>query len=548
MFSLRQLLPQSRIGRVLLPVTAGAIVSVAGAGVGWAVVGNGAADRGGFVVTDFPVPAVAVGSTLTQPLYGLWFDSTPTGFTKVSGSSWLTVSADGTVSGTVPAAAASQPGTITVAGTDGSVTHDLTLEVTGVKTGATGHLEVAAWNLDDALLNATGGAAEGMKQAVTQIIGNGIDVLGLQGTDGTAAAELAGDLGWYDYQVPAGTDAGDLGIVSAYPILAGSQVAPASADGAAGVRVAVGALTVPVWTADADGTDAGFQSAAGCGGASATQVLLGGTADATCGPATTAWTALASESLHAGWGNDTDGLLTPTWPSAHAAAVTVYSLPAAAAEKQSGTLRLVSRQGLDRVSEGGAPSPTTSPSAPVSKRLTPARGVRMTGSFRVGGVLHANAGSITPAPGTISYAWLRNGRSIPHATTASYHPTAADRGKRLVVRVTATKAGYTALVRTSAAHRVAAGTLTRGTPRITGLVRGAPRVGHLLRLRVGAWTAGARLTYRWLRNGTPIAGATRARYRPTRADLGRRLGVRITGAKAGYRTARTTAVAGKVTT
>ncbi|MDR2453066.1 MAG: FG-GAP-like repeat-containing protein [Bifidobacteriaceae bacterium] len=50
----------------------------------------------------------------------------------------------------------------------------------------------------------------------------------------------------------------------------------------------------------------------------------------------------------------------------------------------------------------------------------------------------------------------------------------------------------------------------------------------------GVTPADAALAYQWLRNGDPISGATAATYRFTAADVGQRVSVRITGAKAGH--------------
>src|SRR5690606_40310534 len=43
---------------------------------------------------------------------------------------------------------------------------------------------------------------------------------------------------------------------------------------------------------------------------------------------------------------------------------------------------------------------------------------------------------------TLSRQWLRDGATIPGATGASYVPVAADVGRRLSLRVTASRSGY----------------------------------------------------------------------------------------------------------
>ncbi len=69
-------------------------------------------------------------------------------------------------------------------------------------------------------------------------------------------------------------------------------------------------------------------------------------------------------------------------------------------------------------------------------------------------------------------------------------------------------------------------------------VLGQAVVGSTLRAGSGSWSpAPAGLSYQWLRNGVPIAGARAVTYRPVLADLGKRLSVRVTAAATGYRSA-----------
>lgn len=60
-------------------------------------------------------------------------------------------------------------------------------------------------------------------------------------------------------------------------------------------------------------------------------------------------------------------------------------------------------------------------------------------------------------------------------------------------------------------------------------LRGPAKVGKVLTVRAGAWSpTPAKITYRWLRNGKPIAKATKPRYKLSKADRGRRVSVRVT--------------------
>lgn len=58
-------------------------------------------------------------------------------------------------------------------------------------------------------------------------------------------------------------------------------------------------------------------------------------------------------------------------------------------------------------------------------------------------------------------------------------------------------------------------------------IRGTREPGRVLSAVPSAWTAGWQLTHQWLRNGTPISGATGATYRLTRSDAGRKVSVRV---------------------
>ena len=65
-------------------------------------------------------------------------------------------------------------------------------------------------------------------------------------------------------------------------------------------------------------------------------------------------------------------------------------------------------------------------------------------------------------------------------------------------------------------------------------VRGTAVVGRTLTASVGTWSApGLSYSFRWLRNGTPIADRDRS-HRVIRADRGKRLSVRVTARRTGY--------------
>ncbi|GAA1508069.1 hypothetical protein GCM10009788_10250 [Nocardioides humi] len=104
-----------------------------------------------------------------------------------------------------------------------------------------------------------------------------------------------------------------------------------------------------------------------------------------------------------------------------------------------------------RVTAGGTgTTPVTATSAVVTVRPGPApvfakAKVKVKGKARVGRKLSAKAvriGLFQPAPTGLTYQWLRGKKPINGATGKRYRLTAADRGKRIRVRVSTVLAGY----------------------------------------------------------------------------------------------------------
>jgi len=76
------------------------------------------------------------------------------------------------------------------------------------------------------------------------------------------------------------------------------------------------------------------------------------------------------------------------------------------------------------------------------------------GKAKVGKRLHASSGTWSPAPTSVSYTWLRNGKVVKGRTGSSYKVAKADRGKRIQVRVTVRRSGYATRTTTSKPVRV----------------------------------------------------------------------------------------------
>ncbi|MDM7853726.1 hypothetical protein [Cellulomonas alba] len=77
-------------------------------------------------------------------------------------------------------------------------------------------------------------------------------------------------------------------------------------------------------------------------------------------------------------------------------------------------------------------------------------------------------------------------------------------------------------------------------PTVTGTVQ----VGKTLTAHAGKWKpAPVKLTYQWKRSGVAISGATKSTYKLAPADAGKKITVKVTGKKAGYKSAARTSKA-----
>jgi hypothetical protein len=130
---------------------------------------------------------------------------------------------------------------------------------------------------------------------------------------------------------------------------------------------------------------------------------------------------------------------------------------------QTALITVVAGAKLKPVSPGSAAIALTSSGAVAAAALDPAAAAApaaapkafkaakpvIKGKAKVGQKLKAKAGAWSPKP-ALSYQWYRGGKAIAKATAATYKVKAADKGKRLTVKVTASKAGYATAVKASA--------------------------------------------------------------------------------------------------
>jgi len=164
----------------------------------------------------------------------------------------------------------------------------------------------------------------------------------------------------------------------------------------------------------------------------------------------------------------------------------------------------------------------------------------ITGDARFGGTLTAVAGSWGPGAVTLSYQWFRGSSAIAGATGSSHVVQVADVGASLRVVVKGSKTGYSTTSTEATSAVVQAATLTAGLPAVSG----AAAVGSTLTGTAGSWgPTGVALSWQWLRNGSPVAGAVGASYALTAADQGAAISLRISASLPGYASADATSVA-----
>ncbi|WP_432477069.1 DUF3152 domain-containing protein [Nocardioides sp. GXQ0305] len=192
-----------------------------------------------------------------------------------------------------------------------------------------------------------------------------------------------------------------------------------------------------------------------------------------------------------------------------------------------------------------APLVPGTPAASAADPPEPTADPTVTGDPVYRGRLVADEGTWEPAEGlTFSYRWLRDDRRINGATARSYRPRLADIGERLSVEVTATdELGESASAVSRRTTRVRRAELVlRQRPAVTG----TRRYTHRLTGDRGDWQqVRVSTSFRWLRDGKPIAGSRQKRYRLSHADVGHHVRVQVTARKEGYRVARVTSRPGR---
>lgn len=205
------------------------------------------------------------------------------------------------------------------------------------------------------------------------------------------------------------------------------------------------------------------------------------------------------------------------------------------ADAEGETLQVVVVAKVSGRPDGIAYSAPKGPVAPAGtsgsvKNLAPPQ---ITADPKVGEPVGAHPGVWNQSDVDVTLTWFRAGSTEPigTGTVIIVPPEAAD--QRLMVKAVATKSGYASGEATSAPSDVVAkGTLKADVP---PKVYGTVTPGATVAAYEGFWPAGPdSVSYRWLVDGSPLAGMTGKELVVPAGSAGKKLSVEVTAKKAGY--------------
>ena len=157
----------------------------------------------------------------------------------------------------------------------------------------------------------------------------------------------------------------------------------------------------------------------------------------------------------------------------------------------------------------------------------------ITGTAMFGSTLTVVPGSYTPEPANRAYQWYRDGEIVLGATATSYTPGVHDIGRTITVYEFVSGDGMQTLH--SGANGVGPVQPQSFTEVVPPTITGVARIGETLTAGPGELDpTPSSVTYRWLRDGTPIAGATTSTYRVVAADATHRIRAEITAKRDGF--------------
>ncbi len=177
------------------------------------------------------------------------------------------------------------------------------------------------------------------------------------------------------------------------------------------------------------------------------------------------------------------------------------------------------------------------------RSVVPGAAPTVAGTARVGDTLTATPGTwATPSTRSTDGQWYRDGKRIPYSFGTSYDPSNKDIGHQIHYAEVGEADYYLPTAMSSAQVTIkdaGAAPVTTGTKKLTLVrrpkVRGTAKVGSTLVAVPGRWRPTAKSTFKWVRNGKVVSKGKRLRL--TRAYAGKKVVLRVTGKRAGYRPA-----------
>ncbi len=166
----------------------------------------------------------------------------------------------------------------------------------------------------------------------------------------------------------------------------------------------------------------------------------------------------------------------------------------------------------------------------------------ISGALHVGSTLTATTGDWSAAQGawdptgaTFTYRWFLDEVEVTGASGHQLTLSAGAVGKRVTVAVSVSKPGYvtSSPVPSAASEPVDLVQLVNvSVPSVSG----SPTVGSTLKASTGSWNeSGVSYTYRWYADGVLISGATKASFKLTSAQAGKRITAGVAVTKAGFK-------------
>ena len=190
--------------------------------------------------------------------------------------------------------------------------------------------------------------------------------------------------------------------------------------------------------------------------------------------------------------------------------------------------------------------PVSDPPPPTTQTASPPVPATITGYDRVGQILHSTKPALTFRPTSWTYRWYRDGVRIRNVVHSTHKLSSADLGKAISVRVIGHRRGHRAQSSLSAATDPIQPAI-RPTASVLPTLSGLAFVGQTLTVDPGQWApVGAHFSYRWYRNGKPLANATAATRLLSSRDNLHTETVKVTVSMPGYSSVSVTLSAGRI--